>query len=478
VRVPDQVLPELSRDPTHILTAGMLATLAVLLAGTMYSYFALQRAMEHEHAVVATSQRVTTLLSHVSEELAQERAAVLEAITEEPSTYGSLGERLDSDGHGLDEASAELHQLIPEDELSLWHPLAGRVHTFRAQIGLAFELARRGDRTGAEETLDRVAELAPRVFGDLAALTRVHGDRARALVHGTEDRLRMALVISLTASMITSVLMLTIWLMAVRRLRRQRRELDSYTRRIEGANRELDAFAGRVAHDLKNILSPIPIANDLIRAHPGEAVLVERSAQRLQRSFQKAVDVLEGLLTFTRAGDATTDGEVTRVADEALAVLDELQPLVARTGADVQLDVPPDAQVICGASLLHVLLLNLVGNAIKFLDERPVKRVLVRARIEAAQTAISVEDTGPGISEELLERIFEPFYRGPGTTAAGHGIGLATVKRIVQRCGGSVSVSSTVGKGSVFTVVLPRPAPSGPSLSTRAAWRLSQRRSA
>jgi signal transduction histidine kinase len=100
--------------------------------------------------------------------------------------------------------------------------------------------------------------------------------------------------------------------------------------------------------------------------------------------------------------------------------------------------------------------------------------VLVRARVEGAHTVIGVEDTGPGIAEELLERIFEPFYRGPGNTTSGHGIGLATVKRIVLRCGGSVSVSSTLGKGSVFTVVLPRPAPSGP-VPARAAWRLSRR---
>jgi len=447
---------EVSRDPTRILSAGILATLMVLLAGTGYSFVALQHAITRERTVVATSERVTALISKIAEDLSRERATVLEAMTEEPVAYPAAVQSVDEMVHQLDQSITELAVLIPASEQPAWNKLGMRVRTFENDVALAFALARRGDPGGAEEILDRVAAHASALFGDLAVLIRVHGEYSHQLVSDTEKKLRVALTVALLTSLLTSLAVLGIWLVAVRQLRRQQHALALYTRRIEGANRELDAFAGRVAHDLKNILSPIPLANDLIRAHPGEAVLVERSAQRVNRSINNAVDVLDGLLSFTRAGEAPANGEPVSVADEALAVVDELQPLVAQLGAEIRLDIDASTDVVCGHSLLHVVLLNVIGNAVKFLADRPVRKVWVRARCEGAHTVIEIEDTGPGIAAGDLQRIFEPFYRAQDATAKGHGIGLATVQRIVHRCGGHIDVASTLGKGSVFSIFLPR----------------------
>ena len=97
----------------------------------------------------------------------------------------------------------------------------------------------------------------------------------------------------------------------------------------------------------------------------------------------------------------------------------------------------------------------MIGNALKFLDGEPERRVVVRATAANGTCDLIVADTGPGIPAAALPRIFEPFYRVPGTQTAGTGIGLATVHRIVEARGGSVTVESGMRHGSVFRVRLP-----------------------
>jgi hypothetical protein len=98
---------------------------------------------------------------------------------------------------------------------------------------------------------------------------------------------------------------------------------------------------------------------------------------------------------------------------------------------------------------------SLLTNAFKFMEGRPERRVEVTAREEGAGCVLTVRDTGPGISAAALPRIFEPFYRAPGAKASGHGIGLATVRRILKAHGGEVSAQSVVDQGTTFAVWMP-----------------------
>ena len=109
----------------------------------------------------------------------------------------------------------------------------------------------------------------------------------------------------------------------------------------------------------------------------------------------------------------------------------------------------------CAPALLLAVITNLLSNAFKFLDGRPVRRVRVVARVREGVCQLTVEDTGPGIAPEHQPRLFEPFYRTPGTRAPGSGLGLATVHRIVDAAGGSIAVSSSPDKGARFIVTLP-----------------------
>jgi signal transduction histidine kinase len=120
--------------------------------------------------------------------------------------------------------------------------------------------------------------------------------------------------------------------------------------------------------------------------------------------------------------------------------------------ADVPDDLPP---VMGDAQRLHQVMLNLMGNGIKYC--RPGDNITVMARREGDSLVVSVADTGPGIPADVLPRIFERFYRVPGTEerAVGSGLGLTISRKIVEAHGGEITVSSEEGEGTTFTFTLP-----------------------
>jgi two-component system, OmpR family, sensor kinase len=166
---------------------------------------------------------------------------------------------------------------------------------------------------------------------------------------------------------------------------------------------------------------------------------------------------MDGLLAFSRAGGKSDDLRELGSVDEALAaVMEEHEALRAAIQAEVSVRCDPLA-VACPPTLLRVLFANLVGNALKFLSGRPAdkRRVSVEARKDGPFCEIAIDDSGPGITPEDQARIFEPFYRGAGSAAPGVGLGLATVRRIVEAHEGTIACRSTVGVGSTFVVRLP-----------------------
>jgi signal transduction histidine kinase len=239
------------------------------------------------------------------------------------------------------------------------------------------------------------------------------------------------------------------------KLRRQGRRVAEYTARLEAVNADLDAFAGRVAHDLRNALAPLVMSPSLLREAPGDEALVRKVADRTERSSRRALGIVDALLAFSRAAQSAEIAESGSVRCVVKEVLDELAPLAAQLDASIEVAELPDLHVRCSPGLLLVVLANLCGNAVKYLEGRPERRVRIAAHAEGAECRIEVEDTGPGIPKDALEKIFEPFYRVADSGVPGIGIGLATVRRIIDARGGRVTVASDAGRGARFQVCLP-----------------------
>jgi len=131
-------------------------------------------------------------------------------------------------------------------------------------------------------------------------------------------------------------------------------------------------------------------------------------------------------------------------------LLDELGPFAAQRHAALRFDDVPDVAVACSPGVLLSLLGNLLRNGLKYLGSAEVREVSLRVRERRGRVIFEVEDTGPGIPAELGTRIFEPYIRGPNTGAPGIGLGLATVKRLVESHGGSLGVRAGSRGGALF----------------------------
>lgn len=311
-------------------------------------------------------------------------------------------------------------------------------------VGLAYEL----EVQPARDALGRA-------FLDLSEL------QERQLREATrEAKETVSLALKLLFSLAGFTLVLSLFLgfqltRALRARREQRVEMARHLEKVEALNRELDAFAGRVSHDLRGLLSPIGLAASLLLRSLDKPDNIRSLTARIQRSIDRSLAMMDGLLAFSRSGTPAPLAACSAV-DVMNEVTEQLEPLTTRIGATVECCVD-DVEIACSRELLNVVVLNLLGNALKFMEGCERRVASISARAVDGSCELTVADTGPGIPEPARGRIFEPFYRVPGVKASGAGIGLATVARIVQAHGGRIEVESTVGRGTIFRVQLPMP---------------------
>jgi signal transduction histidine kinase len=231
----------------------------------------------------------------------------------------------------------------------------------------------------------------------------------------------------------------------------QRRALDQH--RVD----ELDSFAGRVAHDLRDLLGVI-----MMRASIGTAARTPEACREalahVVRASQRMNEIIVALLGFARAG-GRPDPEARCDLPEVVArVASDLGPVAAEAGVTLAVEPMRRLVVACDATVLSLVVTNLVRNAVKYIGDAPARRVTIRARAEGARARVEVEDTGPGIPPGAEEHIFEPFVRLPESRrGSGVGLGLATVKRLVEAHGGEVGVASPPGAGARFWFTLRLP---------------------
>jgi signal transduction histidine kinase len=220
------------------------------------------------------------------------------------------------------------------------------------------------------------------------------------------------------------------------------------------------AFLAGVAHDLRNPLSALKMAAGMIT--PDQPLPPEDRVRQLFGRVQRQVDRMERMVfdvldaARIEAGNLELQMERCDARDLSRAIVDLFEP-AARTHQLVA-EVPEDPVLLtCDPGRIEQVLTNLVSNAIKYSPRGGPVRVAV-AR-ESATVVLSVADEGIGMSTEDVDHVFEPFRRTGTSKEAipGVGLGLFVARRIVEAHEGRISVTSTVGKGSTFTVRLPAP---------------------
>jgi nitrogen-specific signal transduction histidine kinase len=290
---------------------------------------------------------------------------------------------------------------------------------------------------------DLLEQLAVVNADELAA----SGEELHARVVGT-----IAVCVALGAVGLVGGLLLVRWALAL---------VGDYERSTGERLRELDEFAGRVAHDLRNPLQAIGMSLALIEKRSADD-RTRALCERAKGSVARLARFIDELLTFARSGARPEPDAAAEVGQVLAEVREDLAPKAA--ASEVELDVHDGGGVWARISpeALRAIVANLADNAVKHMgDAGPERRVELRAAAEGRQVRIVVRDTGPGIDRAALPRLFDPFYRGserPGS----FGIGLKTVKRLVDAHGGTIAVESGTARGATFVVTLPA-APPGPA---------------
>ncbi len=232
------------------------------------------------------------------------------------------------------------------------------------------------------------------------------------------------------------------------------RALRVRTRRDAERAVELEQFAGRVAHDLRNPIATIGLSLSMVEETTAAEPRARKAVERMQRSVARSAQIIDGLLAFARAG-ARPEPSARADLDEVIGgALDE----AGGAAKDVEIALAADGErglvAACDPGLLASAVANLVQNAIKYMGDSKERRVTVRTSRIGSCVRVEVEDTGPGLPAGLGVSVFEPFVRAPGSAQPGIGLGLATVKRVVETHGGRVGVIS-VERGARFWFELP-----------------------
>ncbi len=252
-------------------------------------------------------------------------------------------------------------------------------------------------------------------------------------------------------------------------------ELRVFNRRLAESNRDLTDFAYVASHDLQEPLRKIIAFGDRLRSRFGDQLGADGLdyLARMQNASTRMQTLIEDLLTFSRVATRVAPFVSTPLADVATGVVSDLEVAIERAKAVVDVGDLPTLDV--DPSQIRQLLQNLIGNALKFRREDVATYVRVNAtRLADAEVesldlsyscpdgwwAIEVRDNGIGFEQKYAEKIFTVFQRLHGRSEyEGSGVGLAVVRRIVERHQGLVSVTSSPNSGTTFRITLPTTQP-------------------
>lgn len=273
-----------------------------------------------------------------------------------------------------------------------------------------------------------------------------------------EVRMRSARIIAGIAigAVLLSAFFLILIMRDISRSNRYRRELEIANKRAEDLLIAREKLMLAITHDFKAPLGSIMGYTELLSR------LTEDERQRfyldnMKSSSEHLLKLVSDLLDFHRLD--LNKAEVNRVAFNPSQLFDEIyvsfEPLTAAKGLTLQCHVAPElnGRYISDPLRLRQIVNNLVSNAVKFTQKG---EITLTATYDSSKLTIAIADTGKGMATEDRERIFQEFTRLSGAQGEeGFGLGLSIVKKLVTLLEGKISVESTLGEGSCFTVVLP-----------------------
>ncbi len=241
------------------------------------------------------------------------------------------------------------------------------------------------------------------------------------------------------------------------------KELQDSRKSALAADQMKSEFLANMSHEIRTPMTAILGFNDILLENAMEPEDVD-AARTVKQNGDYLISLIDDILDLSKIEAGKVDMECVECSPRQIVIESAELLEVRATSKKLRLeteygaDIP--SKIVTDPTRLRQILINLVGNAIKFTESGSVKIVtrLRPGKTESSQLQFDVIDTGIGISAEQVEKIFQPFTQADGSVTrrfGGTGLGLAISKRLVEALGGEITVSSKVGTGSTFSVTLP-----------------------
>lgn len=212
-------------------------------------------------------------------------------------------------------------------------------------------------------------------------------------------------------------------------------------------------FARTIVHDFKNPLNIIGLSADLVKMEKATPEMRQKASERIRRQVERLNGMISELLEFTRGSHQAIVPEQINYAGFVKNIVEELQPESEDKGVKLVLraPTPPDVVVLIDPKRLHHVFANLVNNAVDVLPNGG--QIFFSFETNDSEIITQIEDTGPGIPQPILPRLFETF--ATYGKASGTGLGLSICKRIVEDHKGWIRARNEPGRGAIFSFALP-----------------------
>jgi signal transduction histidine kinase len=474
----------------------LAAGLFVLIAISTLSVVLVTQSRNDNASVVHTVQvenQINTLLLQVRRAESASRGYLL---TSEPRFLADYEAAFNAVIPAVDRLSALTHDNPAQVENS--KRLRGPVETRLAELAKIIEFARQNDLAGGIALLRQAnASDAVRRMNDVASDMRDEEDRLFARRTGTADRTQQLASI---VTVVGSALVIALAGLAVFLVRRSERARDAAEARLRDnylnleatvdertadlreANNEIQRFAYIVSHDLRSPLVNImgftseleELRNDIFRriaalASPAPVaadaeLVLEGDDRQLSQDFSEALEFIKSsiakmdrlitaILNLTREGRREFEPVPIDTRELIEAIVTTMAHQASEAKAEIRIEPLPN--VVSDRLALEQIFSNLIDNALKYLRPGVPGDIAVRGRTKLGFAIFEVTDNGRGIDPKDHQRIFDLFRRAGTQDQPGQGIGLAHVRALVRRLGGTMSVSSELHNGSTFTITLP-----------------------
>ncbi len=240
---------------------------------------------------------------------------------------------------------------------------------------------------------------------------------------------------------------------------------------LSSANKDLEAFSYSVSHDLRAPLRAMHGYASILKRESGSRLNGDdiRMLDRIQLNCSKMSDLIESLLALFRVGKTDLMVEEVNLSSLAADIIQDVQADFPNVQYEIK--VASNLKVYGDAQMLRVLLVNLIGNAMKFSSLVPHPLITISREVSSGDQVIAIQDNGAGFDPSQSGLLFEPFQRlHTENEFPGNGVGLAMCRKIVSRHRGSIWLESEMGKGTTvyFTLDLLREARESADIRSKA----------